>query len=157
MPYQVIHKDKGFKVCKKDEPNKCFSKKGLSKKRAEKQMKAIIISELKGGGFLKSGMNKKDYLEIIKYIAKKYGYDPELINFTNDKKHKLIYDNVKFGGYNNFDFIQYLYKFLNNEISEEELLNHRKKYLARATRIKGAWKDNILSPNNLAIRLLWLG
>ena len=31
----------------------------------------------------------------------------------------------------------------------------RKRYLARATKIKGNWKSNKFSPNNLAIHLLW--
>ena len=31
----------------------------------------------------------------------------------------------------------------------------RKNYLTRATRIKGDWKENKYSANNLAIRLLW--
>lgn len=49
MPYTIKKVQDGYKVCKKDEPNTCFSKKGLSEEKAEKQKKAIIISELKGG------------------------------------------------------------------------------------------------------------
>lgn len=30
------------------------------------------------------------------------------------------------------------------------------KYLKRATNIKGDWKDDMYSPNNLSIHLLWL-
>jgi len=50
MPYEIVEVEKGlYKVCKKDK-SKCFSKKGLPKKKAIKQMKAIQISEhLKGG------------------------------------------------------------------------------------------------------------
>lgn len=33
----------------------------------------------------------------------------------------------------------------------------RKGYLARATKIKGDWKQNKFSPNMLAIRILWSG
>lgn len=52
MPYIIKKVDDGFKVCKKDEPTKCFSKKPLTKKKATKQMKAIQISEhLTGGNF----------------------------------------------------------------------------------------------------------
>lgn len=46
MPYSLL--PFGFnkwRVCKTFEPETCFSKKGLSKKQASKQMKAIIISE----------------------------------------------------------------------------------------------------------------
>jgi hypothetical protein len=293
MPYELNKVKTGFKVCKKNNPKKCFSKKGLSKTKAEKQMKAIIISENKKGGAkpknlelynkikdeiykkqpkhslyrsarivkeykkqggefeedklpdmnikkwfkqkwvsipdylngdivqcgnselkgvyplcrpleiakklkpeeikdmiklkqelkqkplktksiigtdklnikptksglgLLSKMNENDYLEIVKYIATLYNYDPDKLTLANDKKHKLDYEGVKFGGYKNKDFIQYMYEFFNNKITEDNMLNHRKKYLARATKIKGNnWRDNPISPNNLAIKILWVG
>jgi hypothetical protein len=47
MPYVVKAVKGGFKVCKKDEPSKCFSKKPLTKAKAIKQEKAIILSELR--------------------------------------------------------------------------------------------------------------
>jgi len=31
----------------------------------------------------------------------------------------------------------------------------RRKYVSRATKIKGNWKDNPYSPNNLSINILW--
>ena len=31
----------------------------------------------------------------------------------------------------------------------------RRNYLSRSTKIKGNWKDNPYSPNNLAIHVLW--
>jgi hypothetical protein len=49
MPYVIVRakegKKKGYKVCKKDEPKKCFSKDPLPKERAMKQRVAIIISQ----------------------------------------------------------------------------------------------------------------
>lgn len=49
MPYIIKEatKDgkKGYKVCKKDEPKRCFSKNPLPKEKAFKQRIAIIISE----------------------------------------------------------------------------------------------------------------
>jgi hypothetical protein len=36
---------RGYKVCKSDEPDRCFSNKPIPKKTAEKQRVAIIISE----------------------------------------------------------------------------------------------------------------
>jgi len=57
MPYSIIKINNGFKVCKKDNNNKCFSKKPLTKDMATKQMKAIIINEnkqeLKGSKIIK--------------------------------------------------------------------------------------------------------
>jgi hypothetical protein len=43
MPYHIEAMGKGFRVC--DDSGKCFSKKGLPKKTAEKQRIAIAISE----------------------------------------------------------------------------------------------------------------
>ena len=46
MPYKIIpQKSVGYKVCRKDETSRCFSKKGLPYDRALAQMRAIIISE----------------------------------------------------------------------------------------------------------------
>jgi len=49
MPYIIkkVHtmEATGFKVCKKDEPQKCFSKKPLPLETAKKQRVAIAISE----------------------------------------------------------------------------------------------------------------
>jgi hypothetical protein len=261
MPYIIKPVNNGYKVCKKDDPNKCFSNKPLTEEKAKKQEKAIILSELEGGALthrlnfikknkledipysleelsnisnipleilqeiynrgigayktnlksvrlkgsyiknvdappsqklskenwafarvysfintyksnklkhdidlkekLKGGnLNYMDidndlYLTIAKERAKKNGYDPKLLEWADDEKHKLKYNGVKFGrkGYN--DFIIYAIKAHNKEITKEEALKHRKNYLARASKIKGNWKDNKESPNNLAMSILW--
>ena len=43
MPYSVLKKNGGYKVCLTKKPSKCFSKKPLSKQRAISQSKAIRI------------------------------------------------------------------------------------------------------------------
>ena len=45
MPYILKDVDDGVMVCKKQNPNKCFSKKPLPRETAKKQLIAIIISE----------------------------------------------------------------------------------------------------------------
>lgn len=45
MPYKIIQVSGGYKVCKKSDTSKCFSKKPLTKKKARKQEIAIILSE----------------------------------------------------------------------------------------------------------------
>ncbi len=51
MPYILKEAQKegkkGFKVCKKDEPKKCFSKNPLPKETAQRQRTAIILSEMR--------------------------------------------------------------------------------------------------------------
>lgn len=45
MPYHIKkYSNKGYKVCKKNS-TKCFSKKPMPKKRAERQLKALYASE----------------------------------------------------------------------------------------------------------------
>lgn len=46
MPYKIASFKYGFRVCKKDQPSVCFSKKPLTKKMALKQRTAINLSEL---------------------------------------------------------------------------------------------------------------
>lgn len=50
MPYIIKKaKDKegsGYKVCKRDEPTRCFSKHPLSEEKAKRQRTAIIMSEM---------------------------------------------------------------------------------------------------------------
>jgi hypothetical protein len=43
MPYKLIQIKQGFKICKKDDEKKCFSKAPLTKSKAIKQMKALYI------------------------------------------------------------------------------------------------------------------
>lgn len=47
MPYSLKKVKDGYKVCKTNEPTVCFSKNGIPKSRAVKQMKAIGMNESK--------------------------------------------------------------------------------------------------------------
>lgn len=46
MPYIITPYKYGFRVCEKNKPSVCFSKKPLTKKMAMKQRTAINLSEL---------------------------------------------------------------------------------------------------------------
>ena len=95
------------------------------------------------------------FLKVAKHKAEIHGYDPNLLELATDGKHKLMWNKIKFGSYGMGDFIQYLYQYFNGEITKEEALQHRKNYLARATKIRGDWKSKKDSKNNLAISILW--
>jgi hypothetical protein len=59
MPYKIKSvAPVGFKVCKVEPENECFSKRGLPYKRALAQLRAIIISE-NGVGITQSRASKK--------------------------------------------------------------------------------------------------
>jgi len=98
---------------------------------------------------------KEYYLKQARAKAKAKGYNPQLLTISNKKGKKLNYDGVDFGSIKNYDYIIYSYLAKNKIITKEEANKHRDNYLARAKNIKGEWRDNINSPNNLAINILW--
>jgi len=100
-------------------------------------------------------MNKKLFLLVAKHRAKEAGYDPDKLSLATDGVHKLNYDGNLFGNINYNDFIQYSYLESICKMTAQEVDDHRRRYLARATRIKGDWRSNSTSPNMLAIKILW--
>lgn len=84
MPYElVLCSEGGYKICKLNNPNKCFSKKPIPKKRAIKQLKAIEMNEHKLEG---SGDNKY-YIAIPSY---------DRAETLKDKTLKLLFErNIK--------------------------------------------------------------
>ena len=101
------------------------------------------------------------YLRFIKSTAKSRGkYDPSRI-FLSDKKGKKLYyltpddKKVYFGSADNNDF--FIYQILEHHkiIPEDSSLKYRERYLKRASKIQGSWKDDKYSPNNLAMNILW--
>jgi hypothetical protein len=80
---------------------------------------------------------------LIKYFNSNI---PLYLSSRKDKKYMIQDPNGKwihFGQMQMFDFTKH---------QDEE---RRQRYLKRATNIKGNWKDNKYSPNNLSIWGLW--
>lgn len=81
--------------------------------------------------------------------AKKYLGDDVVLDISTRKDKKYMVFNpesekwVHFGQMNYYDFTRH-----NN-------LDRRNRYLNRAMNIKGKWKEDKYSPNNLSIHLLW--
>ena len=87
--------------------------------------------------------------EVIKK-AQQYFNNPDIKVYLSNRKNKkyAIYDpNIKklvhFGQMGYMDYTMH---------KDDK---RRQNYLSRASNIKGDWKDNIYSPNNLSINLLW--
>ena len=102
----------------------------------------------------------KKYLAKVRARAKKAGYDPKKLSFCVDGVHKLQIETpdgkmVQFGrvGYGDFHIWSFLER--NGKVEKGEAKKRRKAYLKRASAIKGDWKDNKYSANNLAIKILW--
>jgi hypothetical protein len=97
-------------------------------------------------------MNKK-YLSIVRKIGKLYGYRG--IQLSTNPKYKLMIQHenklIHFGSRANSDFILYM---LNGE--KEKAMKMRNAYLKRTEKIKGNWKENDYSKNNLSRRIIWI-
>jgi hypothetical protein len=65
-----------------------------------------------------------------------------------DKKYMMLSPDGKWVHFGQFPY---------EDFTRHGDLVRRNNYLSRATKIKGDWKSDPYSPNNLAIKLLWLG
>lgn len=87
-------------------------------------------------------------VEVQKRAEKLFGDDVMLeLSNRKDKKY-MIYDEVE-NKWVHFGQMGY------EDVTKHNDPIRRERYLARATKIKGNWKDNPYSPNNLSINLLW--
>ena len=71
---------------------------------------------------------------------------PVFLSSRRDKKYMLKNDEGKFIHFGQMGY---------SDFTKHKDENRRRLYLARATKIKGNWKENRFSPNNLSINLLW--
>ncbi len=107
---------------------------------------------------LSLGIQPDDYLATVKRLATKYKYDPDLVSFSGDGKHKLFYDGstrTHFGAVGYGDFL--IYKFLEKYGKVPKLMADKKREVF--TKSHGAMQKKYgvqnLSANTLALRLLW--
>jgi len=101
-------------------------------------------------------MKKNNIMELSKYsnyeIAQAktnlYFGKPTKLHISNrkDKKYYVIDDQNKKHYFGQMGYEDY---------TKHQDDDRRYKYLARATKIKGDWKNNKYSPNNLSINILW--
>lgn len=101
-----------------------------------------------------AGVSPEAYLMEAQKKAEDAGLAAHLLGFSDDDKHKLQIPNcngtiVRFGAVGLGDHILYTLK------GDPKADEHRERYLARATKIKGRWKEDAYSPNSLAIAVLW--
>ncbi len=108
----------------------------------------------------KWGVDKKKYLQSLRRNARKHGYNPKMIELATDGKHKVQIQTpegriVRFGRLGYGDYI--LWKALEAQGKSPKGFAEQKKNVFHSshTKIRGNWKKNDYSPNNLALRLLW--
>jgi len=105
------------------------------------------------------GFKPSAYLKKAKELAKHNGYDPSKVLFCDRGTNKLMYQGPDglshFGNPKYHDYIIYSFLEHKGKVPEGTADKRRELYRARATKIKGNWKKNKYSPNNLAINILW--
>jgi hypothetical protein len=103
-------------------------------------------------------MNLSDYSDFEAVLSRAkhyYGEDVKLLQSTRKTKKYMIFDPynnkfVHFGQMGYLDFTKYVQIYDIKRANE-----YRIRYLKRALKIKGNWKDNQYSPNYLSLLLLW--
>ena len=97
MPY-IIKKVKesgktAYKVCKRDNPSRCFSEHGMTEEKAKKQRTAIILSEMglsrprggAGSSDSSSGSDAPKTINGIKEWLNMHGFEAEVVNLLPTK------------------------------------------------------------------------
>jgi hypothetical protein len=99
--------------------------------------------------------NYSDFETVLSRAKHYYGENVKLFQSTRKTKKYMIYNPynnkfVHFGQMGYKDFTKYVQLY-----DLETAREHRIRYLKRALKIKGNWKDNPYSPNYLSLLLLW--
>jgi len=100
------------------------------------------------------------WFNIVKRVAEKAGYNPDDIRKASGDKKLTIKTpdgrEVSFGAAGAGDYIIYSLLEREGKVPAGTAEKHRTAYLARAKKNKGNWEKDKFSPNNLAIRILWV-
>lgn len=98
-----------------------------------------------------------DYLRSARKQAKLWGYNPRNITFSDRKGSKLMTLEPRrhFGriGYGDFQIWSRLER--RGDVEKGTADKKRERFWLSHTNIKGDWKKDDFSPNNLALRILW--
>ena len=117
---------------------------------AEGEGKPKLINQLR-----KAGFTADEYLKKARANARKAGYDPKKLKLAYDGVHKLsMTDNdgkeSLFGRAGYGDFIIW------SKVKGAEFANKKRDtFIKSHSKIKGDWRADNYSPNNLALRILW--
>lgn len=95
------------------------------------------------------------YLSIAKERAKNEGYDPKLLSISKKSDYKLNYDGVDFGRTGYGDFIIWSLLEKRGDVEEGYAQQKRNVFQKSHSKIKGDWKKDPKSRNNLALKINW--
>jgi hypothetical protein len=129
-----------------------------SKSRSIKYSKpsALSSASTKFAAQLKSiGLSQSSYLKQAKSTAKRNGYNPSLLTFSDNSVHKLMYDGSRFGRVGYGDYIIWKHNEKRGAKPKGYAAMKRNVFRTSHSAIKGNWQSNPKSPNMLAIKILW--
>ena len=101
-----------------------------------------------------------EYIGAVRSLAKKNGYDPADVSFADTPEHKIAIKRPDGGitragrvGYGDFIIWSYMesHKMAPAGTADKKRDTFRKSH----SKIKGDWKADKFSPNNIALNLLW--
>jgi hypothetical protein len=106
------------------------------------------------------GIDPEHYLDMARRNAENNGYDPDCVEFSDDKIHKLSIETpegkiVRFGRVGYSDFLISTHLEENNQVKKGTASAKQNRFRKSHSKIKGDWKDNQYSPNSLALNILW--
>lgn len=108
----------------------------------------------------KVGYAPMTYIADVRKKAKAAGYDPKMVGFANDGVHKLEVHTpdgrtVKFGRVGYGDFLIWTHMEKRGEAPKGVADTKRKVFRVSHSAIRGKWRSDRFSPNNLALAILW--
>jgi len=124
------------------------------------------LSNFEGGG--KSAkrptplnpLSREEYLSRVRAKAKSEGYPYKLLGYADDGKHKFQIPNadgkiIRFGraGYGDFHIWSALEA--SGKVAKGYADGKRRAFRNSHNKIKGRWRSDLFSPNNLALKILW--
>jgi hypothetical protein len=105
------------------------------------------------------GITSTDYLYEAKQRAKKAGYDPNLLTYANDNKHKLQYESPhgvrRFGGVGYRDHIMWESLEHHHKVPRGTAAEKRRVFRNSHEKISEIHHLDRYSPNALALSILW--
>ena len=106
------------------------------------------------------GLSPTVYLRRIRAVAREAGYDARNVMLATDGTHKIAVmtpeGSMRYAGrvgYGDFHLWNMLEE--RGDVSRGTAEEKRRLYRARATQIRGKWRDDPYSPNSLALSILW--
>jgi hypothetical protein len=104
---------------------------------------------------LYAGGASPTYLRQARAKAKAYGLDPKKLVFATDGKHKFSYEGVLFGREGYGDSLSYAKLEKEGKVPKGTTEMKKRVFHNSHEKIKGNWRADKISPNNLALHILW--